>query len=166
MQNPALSSAATPEVLNLGELLHLGQGTWHFGRRDGRQYWVYTPLNYQVGTAVPLIMILHGCAQISFILPIPIAYDTHMNQLADEHQFLVLYADHSDPMHLDINPFHCWNFFLPVNQHRDSGKPDSLAGIVHDLLQNTSRWTIDQRRIYVAGISSGRLYPNFSDDVF
>jgi len=108
MQNQAFSSAATPQLLNLDELSNLGQGSWHLGWHDGRQYWVYTPLNYQVGTAVPLIMILHGCAQPSVFF---IAYDTHMNQLADTHQFLVIYPDHSDPKHLDINPIHCWNFF-------------------------------------------------------
>ena len=152
MQTQALSAVATPELLNLGAL---GQGKWHPDKHDGREYWVYTPVNYQVGTAVPLIMILHGCAQSIFTHPFAIAYDTHMNQLADTHKFLVVYPSHLDLKHLDVNPASCWNFFLPVNQHRDSGEPASLAGIVQDMLQNTSRWTIDQQRIYVAGISSG-----------
>ncbi|HEY4991483.1 MAG TPA: PHB depolymerase family esterase [Nakamurella sp.] len=118
-----------------------------------RTYWVYTPATYHVGTAVPLIMILHGCMQPYFSHPWAIAYDTHMNQLAETHQFLVVYPHHFAPP--DVNPASCWDFFLPVNQHRDGGELASLAGIVKDMLKNTSRWTIDQKRIYVAGISSG-----------
>ena len=56
-----------------------------------RMYWVYTPASYQVGTAVPLIMVLHGCMQPFYSHPWAIAYDTHMNQLAEAHQFLVVY---------------------------------------------------------------------------
>ena len=76
-----------------------------------------------------------------------------MNLLADQHQFLVVYAHSLDPKALDIGP--CWNWYLGVNQHRESGEPASLAGIVQTLLQNTSRWTIDQKRMYVAGMSAG-----------
>ena len=151
MQNQALSAAATPELQELSLLSKTWYHGWHAASR--RQYWVYTPANYQVGTPVPLIMILHGCMQPLFSHPWAIAHDTHMNQLAEEHQFLVVYPHYFAPP--DFNPISCWNFFLSVNQHRDSGEPASLAGIVEDMLQNTSRWTIDQQRIYVAGISSG-----------
>ena len=120
---------------------------------SGRNYWVYTPVDYQVGTAVPLIMVLHGCMQPYFSHPWAIAYDTHMNQLAESHQFLVVYPHHFAPP--DINPASCWDFFLRKNQHRDSGESASLAGIVEDMVKDTSRWTIDQDRIYVTGISSG-----------
>lgn len=58
MQRQDFSSLATPELLNLG------QGSWYYDEYDGRQYEVYTPLNYQVGTRVPLIMMLHGCVQL------------------------------------------------------------------------------------------------------
>ena len=83
-------------------------------------YWVYTPANYQVGTAVPLIMVLHGCMQPYFSHPWAIAYDTHMNQLAEEHQFLVVYPHHCCPPGT-LTQLSCWNFFLPWNWHRDSG---------------------------------------------
>lgn len=149
MQTPAFSAAATPEI----RALSASRQTWYAGRHADRIYWVYTPASYQAGTAVPLIMILHGCMQPFFSHPWAIAYDTHMNQLAEAHQFLVVYPHHFAPP--DINPISCWNFFLPENQHRDEGEAASLAGIVQDMLNNTSRWTIDPQRIYVAGISSG-----------
>ena len=151
MQTPAFSAAVPPEMQELSA----SRQTWYVGQDAAslRMYWVYTPVSYQAGTAVPLIMILHGCAQPFFSHPWAIAYDTHMNQLAEAHQFLVVYPHHFAPP--DVNPISCWNFFLPENQHRDEGEPASLARIVQAMLSNTSMWTIDQERIYVAGISSG-----------
>jgi poly(hydroxyalkanoate) depolymerase family esterase len=143
MQRQNFVSLPTPEFLNLG------QGRWYHDGYDGRRYQVYIPFNYQVGTAVPLIMMLHGCAE----FPLGFAYLSHMNLLADRHQFLVVYPRAIDPKHLDLGA--CWNWFLAVNQQRGSGEPASLAGIVESMLQNTSRWTIDPQRIYVAGVSAG-----------
>jgi poly(hydroxyalkanoate) depolymerase family esterase len=136
--------------------LSASRQTWYTGRHaaSDRTYWVYTPVSYRVGAAVPVIMVLHGCAQPFYSHPWAIAYDTHMNQIAEAHQFLVVYPHEFAPPG-DVNAISCWNFFLPENQHRDEGEPASLAGIVRDMLKNTSRWTIDQERIYVAGISSG-----------
>ncbi len=151
-ETQALLSATTPLCMFPFDK-NLGRGSWYHGRHGLRQYWVYTPFNYQVGTVVPLIMILHGCLQSLFTHPCFIASATHMNQLADTQQFLVVYP-HAWTF-LDPSPISCWNFFLAANQYRDSGEPESLAGIVQDMLQDTSRWTIDRQRIYVAGISSG-----------
>jgi len=149
MQTPDLSAAVPPEMRELSA----SRQTWYTGRHGDRIYWVYTPASYQAGTAVPVIMVLHGCAQPFFSHPWAIAYDTHMNQLAEAHQFLVVYPHEFAPP--DVNPMSCWNFFLPDNQQRGEGEPASLAGIVQDMLQNTALWTIDPQRIYVAGISSG-----------
>ena len=149
MQPEALSAAVPAEMRELSA----SRQTWYMGRHGDRFYWVYTPASYQARTPVPLIMVLHGCAQPFWSHPWAIAYDTHMNQLAEAHQFLVVYPHHFAPP--DINPISCWNFFLPENQQRGEGEPASLAGIVEDMLSNTSRWTIDPQRIYVAGISSG-----------
>jgi len=151
VQTPAFSAAVPPEMRELS----VSRQTWYVGQDPAslRFYWVYTPASYQAGTAVPLIMVLHGCMQPFYSHPWAIAYDTHMNQLADAHQFLVVYPHHFAPP--DVNPISCWNFFLPENQMRDEGEPASLASIVQAMLSNTSRWTIDQERIYVAGISSG-----------
>jgi len=149
MQTPDYPAAVPAETRELGA----ARQTWYVGRHGDRIYWVYTPAGYRAGTAVPLIMVLHGCAQPFYSHPWAIAYDTHMNQLAEAHQFLVVYPHEFAPP--DVHPESCWNFYLPENQHREEGEPASLAGIVQDMLGNTSRWTIDQARIYVAGISSG-----------
>ena len=51
------------------------------GSAGSRPYVVYTPETYQVGTAVPLIVMLHGCAQ----TPLDFAIGTQMDQLAEQY---------------------------------------------------------------------------------
>jgi poly(hydroxyalkanoate) depolymerase family esterase len=110
-------------------------------------YFVYTPENYQIGTAVPLIVLLHGCTQTA----VDLAASTQMNSLADQHQFIVVY-----PQQLKANNrYICWNWYEPANQSRGSGEPAMIAGIVQTMKQNSTRWTIDEHRVYVAGISAG-----------
>ncbi|HJT57378.1 MAG TPA: PHB depolymerase family esterase, partial [Ktedonobacteraceae bacterium] len=102
-------------------------------------YYVYTPTNYVVGTAVPLIVMLHGCTQTALDL----AASTCMNQLADEYQFIVVY-----PQQIRANSsYFCWNWYEPTNQFRGSGEPALLAGIAQAVKQNSAQWTIDARRV-------------------
>src|SRR4249919_248401 len=114
MQTPDLPAAVPPEMLELSA----SRQTWYVGRHAAshRMYWVYTPVGYQVGTTVPLIMILHGCAQPFFSHPWAIAFDTHMNQLAEAHQFLVVYPHHFAPP--DINPISCWRISTAAAENR------------------------------------------------
>jgi poly(hydroxyalkanoate) depolymerase family esterase len=110
-------------------------------------YFVYTPENYQIGTAAPLIVMLHGCTQTA----VDLAASTQMNRLADQDQFIVVY-----PQQLKANNrYICWNWYEPANQSRGSGEPAMIAGIVQAMKQNSTRWTIDEHRVYVAGISAG-----------
>jgi poly(hydroxyalkanoate) depolymerase family esterase len=55
----------------------------------------------------------------------------------------------------DDNLEECWNWFDASNQSRGSGEPAILAGITQTVQQNTARWTIDPRQVYVAGLSAG-----------
>ena len=110
-------------------------------------YFVYTPQNYQTGTTVPLIVMLHACGQTA----IDFATGTQMNQLAERYNFVVAY-----PQQLGIyNPALCWNWFKPADQVRGTGEPAIIAGIVRQIESSTSRWTIDRHRIYVTGLSAG-----------
>ena len=126
MQNQASPEAAAPELRELDALRKNWYGTG-MPPAAGSTGSIFRPA-IQAGTAAPLIMVLHGCAQPHWSHPWAIAYDTHMNQLAEEHQFLVVYPHHYAPP--DINPMSCWDFFLPWNWRRGSGEPASLAGIV------------------------------------
>ena len=110
-------------------------------------YFVYTPANYQVGTTVPMIVMLHGCGGNST----EFANLTQMNVLADQKQFIVVYPQQS----ILLDPALCWNFFLTADQSRGSREPSLIAGITQAVEQTTSQWTIDPRRVYVAGFSAG-----------
>jgi poly(hydroxyalkanoate) depolymerase family esterase len=131
--------------------VHAGGGTWqgfiYSGPAGSRPYFVYTPDNYQAGKPVPLLVMLHGCTQ----TPADFAAGTQMDELADAHQFIVVYPQQT----LLNNPTACWNWPLPANQVRGSGEPAIIAGIVQAVEANTSRWTIDRSRVYVAGASAG-----------
>ena len=79
------------------------------------------------------------------------AIGTKMNQLADQYQFIVVY-----PQQLNVDKQSlCWNWFEISNQVRGHGEPAIIAGIVHAVVQNTSEWTVDKNRMYVAGFSAG-----------
>src|SRR6266700_1557830 len=104
------------------------------GPAGSRPYFVYTPESYQVGTAVPLIVMLHGCTQTA----VDFAVSTRMNQLADQYKFIVVYPQQTSVYNQNL----CWNWFKSSNQSRYQGEPAIIAGIVRAVEQNTSQWTI------------------------
>lgn len=112
-----------------------------------RPYFVYTPVNYQVRTAVPLLVMLHGCTQTA----LDFATGTSMNLLAEQYGFIVLYPQQTSMSNQNL----CWNWFTPANQYRGSGEPASIVGMIQAIQQDTTHWTIDPSHIYVAGLSAG-----------
>lgn len=91
-----------------------------------------------------MIVMLHGCAQSPDDLPT----GTRMNELADQHGFLVI-----DPaQHVNANESRCWNWLRPEDQIQGSGEPSLTAGITREV---ASAYRADFRRIYVAGMSAG-----------
>jgi poly(hydroxyalkanoate) depolymerase family esterase len=117
------------------------------GPAGSRPYFVYTPKNYQVGTPVPLIVMLHGCTQ----TPLDFAAGTQMNQLAEQYNFIVAYPQQTSIYNAAL----CWNWFDRANQFRGSGEPAIIAGIVQEIEAQAAQWTIDRHRIYLTGISAG-----------
>jgi poly(hydroxyalkanoate) depolymerase family esterase len=151
-----IAGAALFALLLLGpasQFVHARGGTWHefvyHGQAGSRPYFVYTPDNYRPGTPVPLLVMLHGCTQTAA----DFAAGTQMDELADAHHFLVLYPQQTTL----ANPAACWNWFVPANQTRGRGEPAILAGIVETVEENTSQWTIDRSRVFVAGASAGAV---------
>ena len=112
-----------------------------------RPYFVYTPVNYQVGTAVPLLVLLHGCSQTA----LDFATGTSMNLLAEQYGFVILYPQQTSRYNQNL----CWNWFTPANQSRGSGEPASIVAMIQAIQQDTTHWTIDPSRICVAGLSAG-----------
>jgi poly(hydroxyalkanoate) depolymerase family esterase len=124
----------------------LDQRTFTVAGRTRRAL-VHSPADVEPQTAVPLVCMLHGCTQdaVSF------AAATLMNEAADRYGFVAVYPqqDRGD------NPQNCWNWFLPEHQARGAGEPASIVAIIRELMGTTSRWTIDNRRVFVAGMSAG-----------
>jgi len=112
-----------------------------------RPYFVYTPNTYQIGTAVPLVVMLHGRTQ----NPNDFATVTRMNDLAEEFNFIVAYPQQTKTS----NQYTCWNWYDIAHQSRASGEPAIIAGITQTIANTPEQWTIDPRRIYIAGLSAG-----------
>lgn len=122
-----------------------GSFEWHaFSNAAGtRNYKLHVPAGHADGP-MPLVVMLHGCTQ----SPDDFAAGTRMNELAAELGFLVAYPEQP----AGANPNKCWNWFKGSEQGRERGEPSIVAGIVGAI---RSGHAIDERRIFVAGLSSG-----------
>jgi poly(hydroxyalkanoate) depolymerase family esterase len=126
-------------------------GTWvagsHIGPEGGRSYDVYVPAGLRRRTAAPLVVLLHGCGQ----TPAEFADATRFTAAADRNGFL-LAVPHQQTRH---HPQRCWRWYDAAHQRRGAGEPAVIAGIVAQVAAEETRWRVDQRRVYVAGISAG-----------
>ncbi|HJV84249.1 MAG TPA: PHB depolymerase family esterase [Noviherbaspirillum sp.] len=117
-----------------------GNSTNHAGTRTWK---LYIPSAY-TGQSLPLVVMLHGCTQ----NPDDFAAGTGMNMVAEDKHCFVLYPGQAK----EANASHCWNWFNPVDQRRDSGEASIIADMTRQVIRE---YAIDTRRVYVAGLSAG-----------
>ncbi len=108
-----------------------------------RDYKLYIPSRAK-SRKRPLIIMLHGCSQ----NPDDFAVGTNMNQLAEDHGFVVAYPKQPT----NANQMACWNWFNPQDQMRDMGEPSIIAGLTRAIVAELN---IDAERVFVAGLSAG-----------
>ena len=111
-----------------------------------RAYKLYIPASVAENSAksAALIVMLHGCTQ----SPDDFAAGTRMNELAERDGFLVAYPAQT----AKANGSKCWNWFRSGDQERERGEPSLIAGMTREI---ATHYAIDDRRIFVAGLSAG-----------
>src|SRR5262245_9488499 len=108
-----------------------------------RAYRLYLPAAASRGDRFPLLVMLHGCKQDAQVF----AEGTRMNQLAERHDFAVLYPEQSRT----ANPLGCWNWFQPAVL-KGAGEAAAVVRIVRKVAKTCP---VDTTRVYVAGMSAG-----------
>ena len=145
-----LALATAVGILLSGPTPFHGSGPYHHERLSERgdvyHYEVYVPSSRRANSAVPLVVVLHGCAETADQVAAASAYD----RLAERRRFIVLYPD-VDAM--DMGYGGCWKgIWEPRAEGRGRGDAGAIAEMTTAVI---ARWHVDRSRVYAIGISAG-----------
>jgi feruloyl esterase len=91
-----------------------------------------------------LVVALHGCTQSAR----DYAVGTGWCDVADRHGFVVIYPEQQS----SNNPKNCFSWFVPADTARGGGEALSIRQMIEKAV---SEFGIDQRRIFITGLSAG-----------
>jgi len=102
----------------------------------------YVPEDLAAGA--PLVVVLHGCTQNAA------AYDhgSGWSRLADKNGFALLFPEQQRANNSNL----CFNWFEPGDTARDQGEAASIRAMIAAMVEAHG---IDERRIFVTGLSAG-----------
>lgn len=102
----------------------------------------------KTNTALPLIVMLHGCEQSAT----QFAQGSRMNQLAQANGYAVLYPQQALRTHVQ----RCWKWYDQATQD-GGGDVGMIVGMIRQIL---ACHPIDQRKVYICGLSAGAAMAN------
>ncbi|WP_198730532.1 extracellular catalytic domain type 1 short-chain-length polyhydroxyalkanoate depolymerase [Mycolicibacterium baixiangningiae] len=146
----AMTTAATTAAIQFGMpwAMHAGDRNQVFSSNGNHQrYQVHLPPHYDGTAELPVIIAIHGCGMTGFGWN-SMKATTQFNSLADREGFIVVYPT----QRLFRDAVNCWDSTDPREQHRGSGEPALLAGVVRQVIDD---YGADPRRVHVVGASSG-----------
>jgi poly(3-hydroxybutyrate) depolymerase len=129
-------------------------GGWASGKQTintqwgavARQYVVYVPKSYKGTSSVPLMMVLHGAHN----TPGLVESWSQMDAVSEQNGFIIVY-----PAALD-----CWKVGTTVLPGCTTADDD--VGFLNNVVTEVeSHACIDQKRVYVTGISNGSLMSQY-----
>ena len=142
---PAAARRAKPEAASTAAAAAAGASTRGvaLGPSGARRYLLFKPPGARTSAPLPLLVMLHGCAQDASAF----AASTRMNRLAATEDFWVLWPEQEKL----ANSQGCWNWF----DTRTGRAFKEAASIVAAIDQVCALHGADPARVAVAGLSAG-----------
>jgi poly(hydroxyalkanoate) depolymerase family esterase len=111
-----------------------------------RRYELHVPRGYDGDVEMPLLMVLHGCRQNSS----DIRRISNFDAIAEREGFIVAYPFVTAYSGMRIR--NCWGWWIDSEIRPGAGEVEDLWQIIEQVKQE---YRVDERRIHVAGLSSG-----------
>ena len=111
-----------------------------------RRFELHLPPGYNENATYPLLMVLHGCRQNSS----DIRHISNFDAIADRERFVVVYPYVTSYSGMRLR--NCWGWWIEREIGPGAGEVEDLWHIVEQVGRDVP---IDDRRIHIAGLSSG-----------